>query len=134
MKSNSIARTRAELVQRFPKCFQPRGQAKLPLRVGIFGDIRKAWPEIGWGPLSRALANYTSGPTYLQAIVEGAPRYGLDGAPVGEVDKKQADHAALLFSRIVAEMTEAKERRDRRIAVGQAPTELPAGECQEAAE
>ena len=86
--------TRAVLVDTFPKCFAPRRASKLPLAVGIHADIRALLPEIGAGLLAAALIDYTGGPTYLSNVVEGAPRFGLDGKPCGVVTAAQAAHAA----------------------------------------
>ena len=86
--------TRAILADAFPKCFAPKGAAKLPIAVGLHHEILAALPELGFHRLSAALGDYTGGPTYLRNVVEGAPRIGLHGEIKGVVTADQAAHAA----------------------------------------
>lgn len=82
--------TREQLLERFPRCFRPKGATKTPLKVDIFKDIRAAAPDIPRRRLQLALKDYTSGRTYLRAIVAGAYRVDLDGFPAGEVNDQDA--------------------------------------------
>jgi ProP effector len=94
MAQRKAERTRELLAETFPKCFARKGEEKRPLAIGLHQEILGAIPEIGYHRLSAALADYTSGPTYLRNVVEGAPRVGLDGEPKGVVTAKEATHAA----------------------------------------
>ena len=85
--------TRELLVKTYPNCFAGKGKPKRPLAVGIFEDILNQFPEIGFKRLQEALDDYTSGPTYLKSIVDGAERVRLDGSCLGVVTAGQAQHA-----------------------------------------
>lgn len=74
-------KTRAILVERFPKAFAPKGSPKLPLRVGVHVDLQRACPDLKKWDIHRALADYAEGPRYWSALVEGARRVDLDGTP-----------------------------------------------------
>lgn len=109
MGGNRITReTRNLLVQHFPLAFMPAGAPKRPLALWIGDHVALALPEIGRTRLANALFDYTSGPTYLRACVEGAARIGLDGKEAGVVTAAQAAYAA---SRIAA--MEENERRQK---------------------
>lgn len=82
--------TRELLVERFPRCFMPKGKRKLPLKVGIYQDVRSAAPDISARRLKDALHDYTTGRTYLRALVAGAHRVDLDGWPDGVVTTAEA--------------------------------------------
>lgn len=92
-RTNMIARTRELLVARFPQCFAAKGKPKKPLKINIDLDIAGALPEIGFKNLKNALVDYTGGPSYLEALVVGAPRYDLNGAETGSVHVADAEHA-----------------------------------------
>lgn len=85
--------TRAVLVQLFPRCFRGRGEPKLPLKTGIYHDIRAAAPEIPARKLGAALHDYTSGRSYLRAMTVGASRVDLEGWPVEPVAIEHAKAA-----------------------------------------
>lgn len=97
----TITATREQLAAAFPLCFKPKREAKLPLKIGIHRDIRERQPELPMRRLRRALADYTSGPTYLAALVEGAPRIDLDGNAVGVVTAAEAATAAAHLAPII---------------------------------
>jgi ProP effector len=86
------AELRAFLADTFPECFKPKRVPKLPLKIGIRRDIALLCPELAWNHLQWALADYTSGPRYWSALVEGATRVDLFGEPAGTVS---AEHAAI---------------------------------------
>ena len=46
------------LVERFPACFRPKRTAKLPIKIGIHKDIRRAGPDLTAREIARALADY----------------------------------------------------------------------------
>jgi ProP effector len=96
------------LVARFPACFCPKGSPKRPLKIGIARDLVAAAPDIKPGEIGRALADYTRGPTYLLAMIEGAERIDLAGQAAGVVTAAQAELAAAQVAPILVDM--AKRR------------------------
>ncbi len=92
--AEKIAAVRAILHETWPRCFVGKGQSKKPLAISISNQIMRALPEIGWMNLSRALSDYTAGPTYLRNCVANAERVNLEGEPDGIVTEKQAGFAA----------------------------------------
>lgn len=99
--------TRAMLVDRFPKCFKPAGQPKLPLAVGIDKMLFDAMPDVARHLIRRALHDYTSGASYLQALMTHAWRYRLDGSIGGEVSPDHVTNAE-------KQLEEALERKAER--------------------
>lgn len=85
--------TREILVERFPRCFMPKSGKKLPLKVGIYHDLRAVVTDIPARRLNAALHDYTAGRTYLRALVGGAHRVDLDGFPAGIVSSDEASAA-----------------------------------------
>lgn len=79
------AAIRAVLVERFPRTFFPKGVSKLPLRIGIHIDIKRACPDLDKWDIKCALDDYTYGPRYWASLVAGAHRVDLEGNPCGEV-------------------------------------------------
>jgi sRNA-binding protein len=65
-KGRGTLEIRRILVDRF-SVFRPKGTAKLPLKIGIYKDIRRAAPDLSIREVNKALANYTRGPTHLGA-------------------------------------------------------------------
>ena len=107
-----IAETRELLATQFPLCFQPKGQPKLPLKLGIFIDIRRALPQLGRVQLGLALSDYTRGPTYLEALQEGADRVDLQGGVAGQVSAAHAAYAKARLAGIRKEQARLKEQAD----------------------
>lgn len=65
-----------------------------PLAIGVHKAIMAAHPDIEKGALRQAMQRHTASTKYLKAIAAGGSRFGLDGAPAGEVtaeQRKQAD-------------------------------------------
>lgn len=96
------AAVRAILVQTWPHTFAPKGAPKKPLALGIGERIILALPELGFLAVSRALTDYTDGPTYLRSCVEGAPRIDLDGVERGAVTASEAQYAASRIASMLA--------------------------------
>lgn len=92
-KTLSTRQMRRELVRLFPRCFKPRDQAKVPLKVNILDDILWRCPQLDRTFVTRALGDYCAGSTYQSVIAFGAIRHDLDGAPAGFVTRKQAGRA-----------------------------------------
>ena len=97
----SMMQMRGWLQRTFPKCFQPFGAPKLPLKIGILHDVKALYTTTLRHNLGNALGDYTSGATYLRAMTAGAVRIDLDG---GEV----AEEAAKIAGRQLAKL-EAKQ-------------------------
>jgi sRNA-binding protein len=91
----------AELAQRFPKAFVVFEKRRRPLKIGIDRDIAAAAPDIDATDLSNALGYYTRNLHYLNTLVAGAPRIGLDGEVCGDVSEKDAASAGLRFANIL---------------------------------
>ena len=85
---------RKVLVAQFPNCFCPPSTPKRPLKIKIFEDLLVQFPKLNPKHLRSTLADYTAGPSYQSGLVEGAPRYDLQGAVVDHVTASQAEHAA----------------------------------------
>ncbi len=68
-RRTEVAATRRLFVQRFPRCFRASGTAKLPLARTIYQDLRQALPEVRGRLLRDALHDYTTGRSYLRALV-----------------------------------------------------------------
>lgn len=100
---------RAMLAAIFPKCFAGKGEKKVPLKIGIFKDIRALRRDIPYRVVKAALHDYTSGALYLKATVAGAARINLDGDAVDVVTAEQAAWAAERLKKNNA----AKRRRIR---------------------
>src|SRR5215472_14778501 len=97
----------ATLVERFPRCFT-REQPK-PLKIGIDQDIIAEMPGTvetlaAQTDLRLAMRLYTGSPAYLQALVEGATRVDLAGAPAGIVKATHAGFAKYRLRRMGAEV------------------------------
>jgi ProP effector len=91
-------RVRFDLAEKFPLCFARKGCPKKPLKVGIFGDLRTAWPELQYFSLKLGLADYCAGPSYQAALmVAGAWRYDLEGNRCDVVTEEQATRAREIF-------------------------------------
>lgn len=85
------AETRDYLARHFPNAFSGKGADKRPLKIGIHEDLVAA--NVPLFAASRALRDYTRGPTYLRNLVEGAPRFDLRGYIVGTVTAEEAQEA-----------------------------------------
>ena len=85
-RNRDIRAVRSILHREWPDCFKDRKVAKLPLKIGIYRDIREQL-KLPAKLLFYALKDYTSGPSYLNSCIEGAPRVGLSGEAEGVVTK-----------------------------------------------
>ena len=70
--------------ERWPRCFMLAEDRRLPLKVGIFHDLKA--PD----QLSRALGTYCSAPDYQRRLQDGAARIDLDGQRAGTVTPSEA--------------------------------------------
>ena len=109
--TRSAYTVRQILVERFPACFRPKRTAKLPIKIGIHKDIRRAAPDLTAREIARALADYTRGPTYLGVMLEGLDRLDLYGRPDGVVSASQAAFAQNRLAKIVADMNKREKTK-----------------------
>lgn len=79
----------------YPAVFRP--SAPLPLAIGVHRDIRVCMPKELHAGLRRALARLCNRPLYLEALVQGGPRYSLNGKVVGTITAGQLEHARQLL-------------------------------------
>ena len=112
-----IAATRAELVERFPCCFAPKGAAKRPLARGITRVLIQRCPDISASKIRAAVRDYAGGPSYLRNMIEGAQRFDQDGVACGTVD---ADAAALAAGHLRSVEARIIAQRARRRAMADA--------------
>lgn len=107
---------RERLVERFPKCFKPFGQPKLPLMVGIDRAVKQEAPSIGeWHDVINAITDYCTGKSYLAALIEGTPRVDLNGDAAGRVTSGNQQHAQMRLKKLMAKETE-KEKQSTSIS------------------
>jgi ProP effector len=66
----------------------------LPLAIGIHKTFSERLPGLAKGQVWAAMQHHTGTTRYLKAIVEGAPRFDLDGNPSGVVTAEQQTLAA----------------------------------------
>jgi ProP effector len=66
----------------------------LPLAIGIHKTFSERIPGLAKGQVWAAMQHHTGSTRYLKAIVDGAPRYDLDGNPSGVVTAEQQTLAA----------------------------------------
>ncbi len=64
-----------------------------PLAIGIHKPIIAALPDIDKNALRRTLQRYTASTAYLKVIAAGGSRFGLDGAPTGDITADQQKQA-----------------------------------------
>jgi hypothetical protein len=86
---------KATLAERFPACFRPQGQPRLPLKVGIDHDIINLAPDLSETDVKQAIKSYVAAPDYYMVAIEGAVRVDLDGEPAGVVTHDQARWAQI---------------------------------------
>jgi sRNA-binding protein len=81
----------ALLAESWPRCFMSAEDRRLPLKVGIFHDLKAALGgKVSPDQLSRALGTYCSAPDYQRRLKDGAARLDLDGQRAGTVTPSEA--------------------------------------------
>ena len=91
----------------------------LPLAIGIHKMLMERLPDLDKAQLRTALHHHTATTRYLKALVEGAPRMGLDGNAAGVVTAEQQVQAAETLRerlRKAAERRRADEEAQKRQA------------------
>lgn len=109
-----------ELGQRYPGLF---GDSPLPLKRGIYEDLRQAHPDLDAEALKQALGEHTRSTRYLQGVSASQPRHDLQLQPVEPMAVEHVFHAMVeIFRRkqkrgnaTEAEKAAAKEWLARRL-------------------
>ncbi|WP_162270289.1 ProQ/FinO family protein [Bordetella ansorpii] len=92
----------ARLQQSYPAAFPKKPGAKLPLKKGVFEDL-KVQTAHGLAPdaLKLALSVWCQGMRYWKCLKDGAERVDLTGAPCGQVTAAEAQRARQFIGRHV---------------------------------
>jgi len=110
----SPAACAARLAELFPALFGA-GRA-LPIKLRVQADIQQRAPGVFTRKsLSPFLHRYTTSTAYLKALVNSPHRFGLDGAPAGEIDDVHRQAAATELERRRG-LFEAKRAAERAAA------------------
>lgn len=103
-----------DFVAAWPAVFKPPTARRLPLRTGIYHDIKTARPTWSWEDIQTVLRDYTGSLSYLLALTMGAFRVDLNGRAAGIVTDTQAGIArATAKARIAAKALASVEARRR---------------------
>jgi ProP effector len=89
----------------------------LPLAIGIHKVLMARLPELDKVQVRTAMRYHTGTTRYLKAIVDGAPRFDLDGNAAGAVTAEQQSQAAATLRerfRKLAERRKAEEEAKQR--------------------
>lgn len=82
-----------KLFELYPRLF---GARFLPLKVGVYDDLRAAHPEaLPADELKDALRQHTRSTRYIEAVASGLARHDLQGQPVEPVAPEHVHHAIL---------------------------------------
>jgi ProP effector len=90
-----------------------------PLAIGIHKQLMERMPDLDKNKVRTAMHSHTASTRYLKALTAGAPRFDLDGQPVGEVTAEQQTVAVqTLRDRLkkAAERRRAEEEEAKRQA------------------
>ena len=85
----------AVLYTRWPRAFPRDSHQVRPLALGIRQDLAASLPEHPPGRIGFVIGLFQAfmRPAYLRAVVQGGPRYDLEGKPRGEVTLKEQEQA-----------------------------------------
>ena len=98
-KKERERRARRELLgimrDRWPQVFPCDSHQVRPLAIGIRQDLASHLPEHPPGRIGFVISMFQClmGPAYSRAVLQGGPRYDLDGNPRGEVTAKEREQA-----------------------------------------
>lgn len=82
-----------KLFELYPRLF---GARFLPLKIGVFEDLRAAHPDaLPADELKVALGLHTRSTRYIEAVAAGLARHDLQGQPVEPVAPEHVHHAIL---------------------------------------
>jgi sRNA-binding protein len=102
------------LYELYPRLF---GARFLPLKLGVFEEMRAAHPEkLPAEALKVALGLHTRSNRYLEAVASGLPRHDLAGQPVDPVAPEHVHHAILELYRRKSTTPQEPAARERAIA------------------
>jgi ProP effector len=87
------AETLPILAERFPLSFSLQESHRRPLKIGIDRDLASAVTDISTRAIKDALRFYVGSSKYQRALVHGAERIDLAGAPAGIVSAEAAAQA-----------------------------------------
>jgi sRNA-binding protein len=112
----------ASLKARWPRTFPADFEQIKPFAVGLHLEILKALPDVNPSLIRHAIRVFQYGGygAYWRAILQGGPRYNLDGIPTGEVTADDQAHAKETLAGLRAQW---KARRARRTQATPAPSE-----------
>lgn len=88
------ASRRNELLDRLCAEF-PVFRDYLPLAIGIHKTLMERFPDLDKGQVRTAMQFHTGTTRYLKAIVDGTPRFDLDGNASGTVTAEQHTQAVV---------------------------------------
>jgi sRNA-binding protein len=102
-----------KLFELYPRLF---GARFLPLKIGVFEDLRAAHPDaLPAEELKVAIGLHTRSTRYIEAVAAGLPRHDLRGKPVEPVAPEHVHHAILeLYRRRSGKAPE--QARERAVA------------------
>lgn len=103
----------AYLVERYPRCFDPKHPK--PLKLRIRDDLVAAGVPYSNTQIQRALHAYCRTTAYLTAMAAGGGRYDLDGeqVPGWVITKGQSKQAARLVARRAKAAKLESSRREK---------------------
>lgn len=102
------------LYELYPALF---GARFLPLKLGVFEDLRTAHPEqLPADELKVALGLHTRSNRYIEAVATGLPRHDLQGQPVEPVAPEHVHHAILELYRRKSSTPQEPAARQRAVA------------------
>jgi ProP effector len=102
------------LFELYPGLF---GARFLPLKLGVFEEMRAAHPEkLPADELKVALGLHTRSNRYLEAVASGLPRHDLAGQPVEPVAPEHVHHAILELYRRKSSTPQEPAARERAVA------------------
>jgi ProP effector len=112
----------AILAARFPLTFVLEGHRR-PLKIGIDRDLASTVTGMSPRAIKDALRFYVGSQRYQEALVVGAERVDLAGAPVGIVSTEEAARASAAIELMVAQRIEANlTLREQKVATKQRET------------
>jgi hypothetical protein len=91
VQSPEFAQIAAVLTSRWPHLFRVTPETIRPLAIGIADDLCTQLPDFPPGLVHRTLNQWMADHRvlYWKAVMQGGPRYALDGTPKGEVTPEQ---------------------------------------------
>ena len=92
------------LRERWPQTFPADFRLVKPFARGIHQELIQALPEVKPSLIRRTIHFYQRGGkgAYWRAILQGGPRYTLDGTPQGAVTAEEQEHAKQELAAVAA--------------------------------